>query len=295
MPTPTTAFPWLDTQAYPFAPHYLSLPDGQRLHYVDEGQGPVLLFVHGTPSWSFEFRQQIKGLAPAYRCVALDHLGFGLSDKPEHYDYRPQQHARNLEYLIEHLNLRNLTLVVHDFGGPIGLAYAMHHPDNVHRLVILNSWLWDASQAPKFVKMRPILASPFLPWLYRWFNFSPRFLLPGSFGSRPLSKALRRQFTAPFSRPSERNGTVGFARALLHEQPWFGQLWQLLPRLRDHPVLLLWGMQDKFFGPAYLQRFASAFHQPTIVELIQCGHVPQEEEAAAVLQHMRDFLAESPQ
>ncbi|UYZ61508.1 alpha/beta fold hydrolase [Hymenobacter weizhouensis] len=288
---PATLFPWLNTQEYPFAPHYLSLPDGQRLHYVDEGQGPVLLFVHGTPSWSFEFRQQIKGLASSYRCVALDHIGFGLSDKPEHYDYRPQQHAHNLEHLIEHLGLRAITLIVHDFGGPIGLAYAVQQARNVRRLVILNSWLWDASEAPEFVKMRPVLASPLLPWLYRWFNFSPLFLLPSSFGARRLTPALRRHYTAPFSQAKERNGTVGFAQALLHEQSWFGMLWQQLPQLRDHPVLLLWGMQDKFFGPAYLRRFATAFRQPTIVELPTCGHVPQEEEGDMVLQHIQQFLS----
>lgn len=289
MPTPN--FPWLDPQEYPFAAHYLPLPDGPRLHYLDEGQGPVLLFVHGTPSWSFEFRHLIKALCPAYRCVALDHIGFGLSDKPEHYDYRPQQHARNLQHLIEHLGLRDLTLLVHDFGGPIGLAYAVAHAHNVQRLVIFNSWLWDASQDPEFRKMRPVLANPLLPWLYRWLNASARFLLPASFGAKPLAPAVRQQYTAPFSGPKERNGTVGLARALLHEQPWFGQLGRQLPPLREHPVLLVWGMQDRFFGPTYLRRFAQAFHQPTIVELATCGHVPHEEEAAQIIEHLQQFLA----
>jgi pimeloyl-ACP methyl ester carboxylesterase len=287
-------FPWLDTQAYPFAPHYLSLPDGVRLHYVDEGQGPVLLFVHGTPAWSFDFRQQIQGLSCSFRCIALDHVGFGLSDKPEHYDYRPQQHARNLEYLIAHLDLQDLTLIVHDFGGPIGLSYAMQHATNVHRLVILNSWLWDTSQEPAYVKLRPVLASPFLPWLYRWLNFSPRVLLPGSFGARPLASVVRRQYTAPFANAKERNGAVGFAQALLHEQSWFGALQQQLPQVQDHPVLLVWGMRDKFCPPAYLHRFAQAFRQAEVVKLPTCGHVPQEEEAAAVLQHLWQFLCERP-
>ncbi|WP_223654469.1 alpha/beta fold hydrolase [Hymenobacter psoromatis] len=289
---PAADFPWLDTQAYPFAPHYLLLLDGSHLHYVDERQGPVLLFVHGTPSCSFDFRRQIQGLSRAFRCVAVDHVGFGLSDKPEHYDYRPQQHARNLEHLIAHLDLRALTLIVHDFGGPIGLAYAVQHADNVRRLVILNSWLWDTSAEPAFAKLRPVLASPLLPWLYRWLNFSPRFLLPASFGARPLSPAVRRQYIAPFRRAKERNGMVGFAQALLHEQPWFGALGQQLPQLRDRPVLLLWGMRDKFCGPTYLRRFAQAFRHATVVELPTCGHVPQEEEAAAVLHHLWQFLAE---
>jgi haloalkane dehalogenase len=287
-------FPWLDTHAYPFAPHYLTLPDGTRLHYVDEGQGPVLLFVHGTPAWSFDFRRQIQGLSSSFRCVALDHVGFGLSDKPAHYDYRPQQHARNLEQLIAHLNLQDLTLIVHDFGGPIGLSYALQHPTNVRCLVVLNSWLWDTTQEPAFIKLRPVLASPLLPWLYRCFNFSPRVLLPGSFGAHPLAPSVRRQYTAPFANANERNGAVGFARALLHEQPWFGTLAQQLPRVQNLPVLLLWGMQDKFCPPAYLRRFAQAFSHPQIVEFPTCGHVPQEEEATAVLQHLRQFLAAKP-
>lgn len=290
-PAPPPAFPWLDTAEYPFAPHYLTLPDGPRLHYVDEGQGEVLLFVHGTPSWSFDFRHLIKTLARTHRCVALDHVGFGLSDKPAHYDYRPQQHAHNLELLIQHLGLRQLTLVVHDFGGPIGLAYALRQPANVRRVVVLNSWLWDVSDQPEFGQLRRAVSSPLLPLLYRWLNFSPRVLLPQSFGARPLTDELRRQYMAPFATVSQRNGTVGFARALVSEQPWYGSLWAQVGALHDTPALLVWGMKDKFFGPAYLRKFAQAFRRPTVVELPTCGHVPQEEEAATVLQHVQRFLA----
>ncbi|WP_046246789.1 alpha/beta fold hydrolase [Hymenobacter terrenus] len=288
---PLPHFPWLDTTEYPFAAHYLTLPDGQRLHYIDEGQGEVLLFVHGTPSWSFDFRHQVKELARTHRCVALDHVGFGLSDKPAHYDYRPQQHARNLAALIQHLALRQLTLIVHDFGAPIGLAYALEHPANVRRLVVLNSWLWDVSADPAFIRARRVLTSPLLPWLYRWFNFSPRVLLPRSFGARPLAAGLRRQYTAPFGHARERHGPVGFARALAHEQAWFGSLWQRVAVLCNTPVLFLWGMRDVFFGPAYLHKFAAAFRHAIVVELPTCGHFPQEEEAEAVLHHLRQFLA----
>jgi haloalkane dehalogenase len=224
--------------------------------------------------------------------VALDHIGFGLSDKPAQYDYRPQQHACNLAALIQHLGLRDFTLIVHDFGGPIGLSYALEHPANVRRLVVLNSWLWDVSAEPVFLKARPLLASPLLPWLYRWFNFSARVLLPKSFGAHRLAPRLLRQYTGPFARSEQRNGPVGMAKALVHEQSWFGSLWQQVERLRDKPALFVWGMRDAFFGPQYLRKFAAALPRATVVELPTCGHVPQEEEAATFLRHLSEFLAD---
>src|SRR5690606_27916773 len=128
---------WLDRTAYPFRSRVMDLAEG-RIHYVDEGQGTPLLMVHGTPTWSFLYRKLIAALAPDYRCVALDHLGFGLSDKPRDGHYRPEDHARRLREFVERLDLRDIVLVVHDFGGPIGLSYAIDRPDNVRALVLGN-------------------------------------------------------------------------------------------------------------------------------------------------------------
>lgn len=128
---------WLDRSAYPFQSRYFSV-NGHTLHYLDEGQGECILFVHGTPSWSFDFRNVIKALVPAYRCIAIDHIGFGLSDKPTQYDYSALNHSHTLEKFILEKQLTGITLVVHDFGGPIGLHAAMNHADRVTRLIILN-------------------------------------------------------------------------------------------------------------------------------------------------------------
>src|SRR5688500_13512379 len=119
---------WLDKTEYPFTSRFFKV-NGQNLHYIDEGRGEVLLFVHGTPSWRFDFRNVIRALRPNYRCIAIDHIGFGLSDKPEEYDYSTQNHSKTLEKLILDMDLHDLTLVVHDFGGPIGLNFAIRHPD----------------------------------------------------------------------------------------------------------------------------------------------------------------------
>src|SRR5439155_431264 len=117
--------------------------EGGRLSYVDEGEGAPIVMVHGTPTWSFLYRHLIRELSPRYRCVAPDHLGFGLSDRPADWSYRPPDQARNLARLIETLDLKDITLAVHDYGGPIGLAYALDHPENVRRLVIFNTWMWS--------------------------------------------------------------------------------------------------------------------------------------------------------
>ncbi len=133
---------WIDREHYPFAPHYVDLPDG-RMHYVDEGHGPVIVMVHGTPTWSFMYRHLIAGLAPHFRCIVPDHIGFGLSERPLPYTLTTADHARNLHLLIEQLGLRDVTLMVHDFGGPIGLGYAIDHPENVRAQIITNTWLWS--------------------------------------------------------------------------------------------------------------------------------------------------------
>src|SRR5688572_2825134 len=115
---------WLDEQAYPFQSRWLDVGPGQ-VHYVDEGEGPTLLFVHGTPTWSFEYRHVIKALSKKFRCVAPDQLGFGLSDRPADFDYSPESHAKSLRTFVDKLQLRDFVLVVHDFGGPIGLPLAL--------------------------------------------------------------------------------------------------------------------------------------------------------------------------
>jgi haloalkane dehalogenase len=284
---------WLDKKEYPFDNKYFMI-NGQGLHYIDEGKGEAILFVHGTPSWSFDFRHQIKALSKNYRCIAIDHIGFGLSDKPSKYDYSTQNHAKTLGKFIEHLQLDDFTLVVHDFGGVIGFDYALKNPNHIKQIIVLNSWLWDCSKQPEYIKLKQILKNPLLPFLYKWLNFSPRFLMPQSFGNKKkLSKTIHQQYLAPFAKIGQRMGTLAFARSLLNDQAWFGTLWDKTQLLREKPILLIWGMQDSFVLPSNLDKFASAFSQTTIVKIADCGHFPQEEASEIVLEAMEKFLKNS--
>jgi haloalkane dehalogenase len=280
---------WLDTSEYPFTPHYFDI-NGHQLHYLDEGQGETILFVHGTPSWSFDFRHIIKKLKADFRCLAIDHIGFGLSDKPEHYNYSTQNHSKTLEKFVLEKQLDNITLVVHDFGGPIGLNFALQYPEKVKNIVILNSWLWSSKTDADFIKLSKILRSPLLPFLYRYLNFSPKFILPKSFGDHKLSNRLLRQYTKPFANKTERNGALAFAKSLLNDQDWFQQLWDKRQTIATKPTLFIWGMKDPVIKPHYLDKFVSAFTNSKTIKLETCGHFPQEEQPEMVTKSILDFL-----
>lgn len=280
---------WLDRSEYPFTSHYFDI-HGHKMHYIDEGEGETIVFVHGTPSWSFDYRNIIRKLRSHFRCIAIDHIGFGLSDKPEHYDYSTQNHSRILETFVLQNNLDNITLVVHDFGGPIGLNFAIQYPEKIKRLLVLNSWLWSSKNDPEFVRMSKILKSPLLPFLYRYLNFSPKFILPKSFGDKKLSKELLKQYIKPFANKRQRNGALAFARSLLRDQDWFEGLWNKRFVISGKPTLFIWGMKDPVIRPHYLERFQSGFTNSTTIKLSTCGHFPQEEEAERVAEAIDDFL-----
>lgn len=277
---------WLDRAEYPFTSRWLETPHGV-MHYVDEGAGEVVLFVHGNPTWSFEHRRLIRHLSagarpggsrPGYRCVAIDHLGFGLSDKPAGVSYLPQFHAANLARVVEALGLRDVTLVVHDWGGPIGLSYALDHPANVRRIVAYNSWWWSVRGDPTFERFSAFVGGPVGRILCKYLNFFPRVLLPASVGDRRrLSRAVRQHFTAPFPTPRSRTGTYVFPRAILGESAWLDALWGRRDAVRDIPLLLLWGLKDVAFTTALLARWEAAFADHVTHTFADVGHFAPEE------------------
>ena len=265
--------------------------DAGRMHYVDEGDGPPVVMVHGTPTWSFLYRSWIRRLSPAYRCVAPDHLGFGLSDKWLHDDLRPDDHARNLHTFIERLGLKDIVLVVHDFGGPIGLSYAIAHPENVRALVLCNTWMWSLSDVPAVERASRLMGGALGRFLYTRLNFSPSVLLPMAWGDRgTLSREIRRHYTGVFPRSADRRAPWILARELIGSSDWFDALWQRRERIAGKPALLLWGMKDPTFGMRELNRWRQVLVDAQVIELSNVGHfVPDEAPAAA--EDVQSFLA----
>ncbi|HEY4652343.1 MAG TPA: alpha/beta fold hydrolase [Pontibacter sp.] len=280
---------WLDRILYPFAHHTFALPAGQ-LHYVDEGQGETIVFVHGTPTWSFVWRQQVKSLSRHFRCIAPDHLGFGLSDKPADFAYTPEAHADNLEQLIGHLQLKNITLVVHDFGGPIGLRYALRHPGNVKNLVILNTWMWSLEDEARIQKISRFMAGSVGRFLYLQFGFSANVLLPQGYHERKhLTKDIKLHYQKPLSSPSRRLGTWQFAKALHESNSYFSDLWQQREQLQNINKLLLWGEKDKLLPLHLLDRWQQAFPEAKTITY-KAGHFVQEERGGEVADAIRNLI-----
>lgn len=284
----------LDRAEYPFASHWATTPAG-RMHYVDEGSGPPIVFVHGTPSWSFEWRALIRGLASDYRCLAPDHLGFGLSDRPREFPYTPEAHAENFQRFIAQVAPGPFTLVVHDFGGPIALPFCLRQPQQVTRLVILNSWMWSLADDPALARQARFAGSAIGRLLYRYANLSLRVLMPYAYGDRRrLTPTIHRQYLDRFPDTWSRGGVLWpLAAALLGSSAHYDRLWQQRAALADRPALIVWGPKDRAFPPSFLARWREALPRARVIEIPTAGHWPQEEAPDAVLNALQSFLADT--
>jgi haloalkane dehalogenase len=275
---------WLDRVGWPFAPRWIALPDEGRLHYVDEGAGDPVVLVHGTPTWSYEWRHVVHALRATHRVVAADHLGFGLSDRPADAGYGPEDHARRLAAFIDHVVPTGpVTLVVHDFGGPFALDWALHHPERLARLVIVNTWMWSFADDPSMRRKAALAASPLGRWLYRRVNASQRLIMPAAYGDRrKLTPEIHQQYLAFFPDPESRERVLfALARSMRDANAFFDALWQRRERLRDVPMHLFWGVRDPAFPQAFLERWQHAFPHAGTTRFESAGHWPHEEEPEA--------------
>jgi haloalkane dehalogenase len=281
---------WFDRDGYPFRSRMLELPEG-RLHYIDEGKGPPIVFVHGTPSWSYDYRMLIANLRSRYRCIALDLLGFGLSDRPTRIDDPLALHARSLERLLDTLAIGRYALVAHDFGGPIALSVALAHPERLRALCLMNTWAFNLDEDPEFSKMRRVVGSRIARFLYRYANFSARTLVKSAWGTRvPLTRIRHRHFTALFPSRASREGTWAFARSLVTDDARFDALGARLGALANTPALVVWGMADRFVGAPHLARWKRELTGARFVELDGIGHFPHDEAPDDVLAALESLL-----
>ncbi len=280
---------WLNKGLYPFQHQFIQLRDG-KMHYIDEGEGETLLFIHGTPTWSFLYRNYIKELSKNHRCIAIDHIGFGLSEKPVHLTGTPSDHAKNLGEFISKLDLHEITLVVHDFGGPIGLAAGIEHHDKIKRVVLFNSWLWATKEEKDAIKVDKILNSTLGKFLYLHMNFSPKVLLKKGFADRKkLSKEVHQHYIKPFPNKNSRMSLLNIGKALVGSSDWYQEQWQQLDELNDKEWLILWGFKDAFITPKYLRKWQERLPDAEIHEF-DCGHFVQEEQASHSIELIRRFM-----
>lgn len=290
-------------ELYPFQSQFLEIPrsettaDWVRLHFVQQGSGDqTVLCVHGNPTWSFYYREVLRQVSDTARVVAVDHVGCGLSQKPQNYNYTLEQHIGNLARLIEHLDLRRITLLVHDWGGAIGLGAALKMPQRIERLVLLNTGAFP----PPYIPWR--IAACRWPWVG---EFAMRGL--NLFAKAALSMTLNRLdrlppavasgLIAPYDNWQSRIAIARFVQDIPTRKS--SATWQILARLEDglsvfknRPARIVWGMQDWCFRPECLDRLERMFPQAKVSRLEDVGHYVMEEAPTEVIEAVRSCLAE---
>ncbi|PZR12813.1 MAG: hypothetical protein DI536_14715 [Archangium gephyra] len=251
-----------------------------KLHVDDVGAGPVVVFAHGTPTWSYEWRHLVAALQPTHRCITVDHLGFGRSPRPADADYSPEAHAERFAEVIGELGLTKYTLVVHDFGGPIALAGDM---SKVERLVVFNSFAWPLeTPAARFA------GSALFKWLYRTFNFSFVIAKSAWGDQKTRTKALWDTYTSKFPDADSRERVLfALAKSLNGSAKFFAAVEQ---NVREVPTLIVWGMKDNAFTVKDLERWRRLLPRAVTVELATAGHWPHEEQPEATVKAVQDFL-----
>ncbi len=294
----------VDPRLYPFSGRTLDL-DGLRYHYLDEGQGPAVLMVHGNPTWSFYYRDLVQALAPTHRCIVPDHIGCGFSDKPgdDRYTYTLDRRVADLTALIDHLDAERgldgapIDVVAHDWGGMIAMAWAIERLDRVRRVVLMNT---AAFRLPTTKKLPRAL------WLardtkvgavmVRGLNAFSRGATHLAMTRRRMPKAVRDAYAAPYDSWDDRIATLRFVQdiPLGPDDAAYATVAateEKLHRLKDTPVLLLWGMKDFVFDRHFLDRFVELVPHAEVQRWPDAGHYVLEDAADEVVPRIVTFLS----
>ncbi|MGH7134363.1 MAG: alpha/beta fold hydrolase [Pirellulales bacterium] len=282
---------------YPFESKWLSV-GGLRYHYLDEGQGEPLLLVHGNPTWSFYWRELAAALRGKYRLIVPDHIGCGLSDKPQRYEYRLARHIDNLRRLVDHLGLEKLTLLAHDWGGAIGLGAAVAEPNRFQRFVLFNTAAYRSRCVPWRIRL---CRTPFFGELaVRGLNAFARAALTMAVARHErMTPAVRAGFLAPYDSWANRIAIHRFVQdiPLSPRHPSYATLEAIergLPTLRGRPMMFIWGMRDWCFTPHFLQRFLELFPEAEVHPLLDASHYVIEDAHERIVPLVERFLAAHP-
>ncbi len=285
---------------YPFKNNYLNL-NGSRLHFLDEGKGDPVVMVHGNPSWSIYYRNLVHSLKSSFRTIVPDHMGCGLSDKPDddHYDYTLTQRIDDLETLLAHLKIdKNITLILHDWGGMIGMGYAVRHPDRIRRIVLSNT---SAFHMPK-TKSFPWLLwlsrnTPAGSFLIRRLNLFSRTATRLCCKRQTMPKDLRNAYIAPYKDNSI--ATLRFVQDIPlkpgdYSYDTVSQIQEKLTLFRQIPVLICWGEKDFVFDKHFLKEWINIFPQAEIHRFPDCGHYVLEDATEEITGLVDSFFEKHP-
>jgi cis-3-alkyl-4-acyloxetan-2-one decarboxylase len=286
---------------YPFPPRFLHLPGG-RMHFLDEGSGPPVVMLHGNPTWSFYYRDLVKVLRTDYRTVVPDHIGCGLSDKPDdnQYEYTLDRRVDDLEKLLDSLGLTsNLTLVLHDWGGMIGMAYASRHPERIQRLVLLNTGAF-LLPADKQLPLSLWLCrnTPLGPFLVRGLNAFSRGAVRYCV-TRPLAPDVRAGYLSPYNSWTNRIAVLRFVQDIPlgpkdHAYATVRSVQDGLERFQRVPMLICWGDKDFVFDGSFLAEWQRRFPAARVHRFADAGHFVLEDAFVAIAPLIQDFLRQTP-
>ena len=278
---------------YPFTSLYFDL-NPYKLHYLDEGEGEVLLFLHGNPTWSFYYRSLIQNFQGRYRCVAPDHIGCGFSDKPQDYSYTLTTHIDNLEKLVGFLGLKNITLMVHDWGGAIGMGLAVRKPELIKRLVLFNTASFLSMDIPLRIGLcrMPLLGTI----LIRYLNLFVRGVLRFGLKRRKrLTQNVRAGYLAPYDTFENRIANLKFVQDIPIEQtvPSYSVIQYIETNLKQfdgYPILIIWGSEDFCFNVKFLNKWREIFPKAEVREVCNAGHLVVEDASDEIISWIEGFL-----
>jgi len=285
---------------YPFNKNWLD-SDGLKLHYLDEGRGEVVVALHGNPSWSFYYRDLVRDLRNDHRVVVPDHIGCGLSDKPgdDEYEYSLARRIQDFGRLMDELELTDINLVVHDWGGMIGMAWAVRHPDRVKRLVILNTAAFHLPKSKALPwQLRLVRDTPFGALMVRGLNAFSRGAASVAVTRKKLAKEIRDAYCAPYDSWNDRIATLRFVQdiPLKPGDRGYDIVKDTAARLelfRDRPVLICWGDKDFVFDRHFLAEWEEVYPHAEVHRFPDCGHYILEDASEEIIPLIRAFLESS--
>jgi haloalkane dehalogenase len=280
---------WVNDELFPFESRFADV-GGAQVHYIDEGAGPVFLCLHGNPTWSFLYRHIVRGLREQFRCIAVDYPGFGLSIPPVGYRYTIAEHARVVEGFIEHLDLREVTLMVQDWGGPIGFWVATRHPERFRAFVIGNTWAWPISgdRATEWFS-KTLGSAVFGGALVKRADIFTNVFMRGGIKRKKLTVDERFMYRRPHPTPESREPVHVMPREILAARDLLTEVERGLERVADKPALVVWGDKDQAFREPQRLRWERTFPNHRTVILRGASHYIQEDAPDEIVAAIKEW------